>query len=160
MTLRHLPEQPPLKPLLELDLSDGDRPVGWIHGRTIGFRGFTNELDAGMAAWVAHGTVTRRLARRTGAGPIPIDVEPLALERLDRREQILASGQEIGTLLRPEPGSRSGSDSFGFEIEVPAPADELRVRSMAHLVYLTLRRSGARWSVPAADVKQAKPSIT
>jgi hypothetical protein len=43
--------------------------------------------------------------------------------------------------------SDSGPDSFGFEIEVPPPDDELSVWSMAHLVYRTLRRSGLRWAM-------------
>src|SRR5688500_15858299 len=118
MTRRHVDEQH----LPGLDLSDGDRAVGWIRGRAIGFRGFANEADARVAAWVAHGTAARRLARETNAGPIPVDVAPLSFRRVNERELILASGQEIGTLFRPDAGSRSGSDSFGFEIEIPAPA--------------------------------------
>ena len=160
MTRRHVPDQRSSTPLLRLDLSDGARAVGWIRDRTIGFRGFANEANASVAAWVAYGTAARRLARGNGTGPVPVDVEPLAFRRVDGRELILASGQRIGTLLLPEAGSRSGSDSFGFEIEIPAPADELRMRSMAHLIYRTLRRSGVEWSAPVPDVAQAKPSVT
>jgi hypothetical protein len=147
-------------PLLRLDLSDGGRAVGWIRGRSIGFRGFATEMDAGTGAWVAHGTVARRLARGTGGGPVPGAVEPLTFRHVDGLERILANGQQIGTLIRPGADSRSERDSFGFEIEIPAPADELRMRSMAHLIYRTLRRSGVRWSAQVPDVTQAKPSIT
>lgn len=153
MTRQHVP-------LLRLDLSDDGRAVGWIRGRSIGFRGFANETDAGTGAWVAYGTVARRLSRGTGGGPTPGAVEPLTFRQLDEREIILATGREIGTLIRPGAGSRSGRDAFGFEIEIPAPADELRMRSMAHLIYRTLRRSGVRWSAPVPDMTQAKPSIT
>ena len=159
MTRDHVSEARPLDPLLHLELSDGDRAVGWIRGRQIGFRGFANEVDSGIAAWVAYGTAERRLARGTESGPIPGVVEPLTVTRLEGRERILASGREIATLIRPTADSLSGSDSFGFEIEIPAPADELRMRSMAHLIYRTLRRSGVRWSSPVPGVTHG-PTLT
>jgi hypothetical protein len=152
MTSRQMHDRRPLR----LDLSDGNRAVGWIRGRTIGFRGFATESEAGAAAWVAHGTVARRLSRATGSKPIPGDVEPLAIGRLNGRDVILASGRPIATLLRPETGPPTGNGMFGFEIELPAPADELRMRSMAHLIYRTLRRSGVRWSAPVPDVTQVQ----
>ena len=159
MTRHDVEAQRTTTPLLRLDLSEGGRAVGWIRGRIVGFRGFASETDAGVAAWVAYGTAARRLARGTSGGAIPVDVAPLSFSHVDGRERILASGREIGTLLRPEAGSQSGSDSFGFEIEIPAPADELRMRSMAHLIYRTLRRSGARWAAPVPGVAEAKPSV-
>jgi hypothetical protein len=135
------------RPALAADLMDGDRVVGWASGRTVGFRGFADEHEAVHAAWVAYRTLARRVARREGTRPIPVDTVPLRLVWRDGREVILASGRMIGTLVRPGAKSRSGAHSFGFEVEVPAPADELMVRAKAHLMYRTLRRSGIRWGM-------------
>jgi len=135
------------RPPFAADLMDRDRVVGWASGRTVGFRGFADEHEAMHAAWVAYRTLARRVARRRGTRPVPIDTVPLRLVWRDGREVILASGRVVATLIRPDAKSRSGANSFGFELEIPAPADELMVRAKAHLMYRTLRRSGIRWAM-------------
>jgi hypothetical protein len=149
MTTQLAPNSMSLPPpsSLELDLLDGDRAVGWISAQAVGFRGFANETEAAHAAWVAHRTLGRRLARRHGGRPAPIDVEPLAITRDADRETILASDRPIATLVRPSTHSRSGPETFGFEIHVPVAADELAMRSKAYLMYRTLRKSGLRWAM-------------
>jgi hypothetical protein len=152
MTTQLSPDRVGLPPPHKMDLIDAHRVVGWIRGDAVGFRGFADEVEAAHAAWVAYRTLARRLARTHGTRPIPIDTEPLALQRRGDQEVILASNRHIAVLVRPGAESASGPDSFGFEIRVPPPADELRVRAMAHLMYRTLRRSGLRWGMwrPAA----------
>ncbi len=135
---------PTTRPPLTLDLVDGDRAVGWVHGDVVGFRGFADESEAAHAAWVAYRTLLRRLARSNGVRPAPIGIEPLALARHGDEERILASGHPIARLVRPR---HEDGDSVGFEITVPAPADEIRVRAMGHLIYRTLRKSGLRWAM-------------
>jgi hypothetical protein len=122
---------PPARP--DLDLLDGN--------------GFANESEAAGAAWVAHRALARRLARRHGGPPAPTGVEPLTLDPAGDRVAILAGGQPIATLVRPGVESLSGADSFGFEIQLPAPVDELFMRSLAYRMYRTLRKSGARWAM-------------
>jgi hypothetical protein len=59
----------------------------------------------------------------------------------------------LGRWSVPGPGSRSGPDSFGFAIRIPEATNELALRAKAYFMYLTLRKSGARWSLwrrPAA----------
>jgi hypothetical protein len=129
------------------DLLDGTQLVGWVRGWTVGFRGFANENEAAGAACVAHRTLARRLAQRHGGPAAPIDAEPLSLVQDGDRQVILASGQPIATLVAPGVDSLSGPDSFGFEIEVPQPADERSMRSLAYRTYRTLRTSGARWAM-------------
>lgn len=136
-----------LPPPTAWDLIDGDRIVGWATEKTVGFRGFADEAEAAHAAWVAYRTVARRLARTRGARPIPIGTERLTVQRREDHEVVLAAGRPIARLVRPGGDSRSGPESVGFEIEIPEPADELRVRAMAHLVYRTLRKSGLRWAL-------------
>lgn len=154
----HLATPPPAA---RRDLLAGDTVFGWIDGMTIGFRGFRDEAEAVHAAWVAYRTMSRRFAREGRRRPLPIDTEPMSLERSADVEHILAAGRPIGTLVRPGPDSHSGPDSFGFELQLPRPADELTLRSTAHLLYLTLRRSGIRWGMWApAPRERANPATT
>ena len=147
MTTQLSSEHLGLPPPLELDLVDAGRTVGWIASDTVGFHGFAGEEEAAHAAWVAHRTLARQIARTHGGRPVPVDTEPLSLQRSGERELILASGRPIATLVRPGAEDASGPDSVGFEIRIPDPADELRVRSLAYLMYRTLRKSGIRWAL-------------
>ena len=147
MTTQLAPDRLALPPPLDLDLVDADRAAGWIADNAVGFRGFGDETEAAHAAWVAHRTVARRLARTHGTRPVPVDIEPLAIQRIERSEMILASGRPIAALVRPGPDGRSGVDSFGFELVIPTPTSELEVRAMAYLMYRTLRKSGIRWAM-------------
>lgn len=151
MTTQLAPHRMDLPPPSQFELLDTERVVGWIDGDRVGFLGFADEHEVASAAWLAYRTISRRLARRLRIRPIPIDTEPLALAQEENREVILASGRSIATLLRPGSNSRSGPHAFGFTVNVPAPADELMVRSTAYAVYRTLRKSGLRWALWARD---------
>lgn len=160
MTAQLSPNRVALPPPLEMDLVHAEREVGWISRDRVGFRGFADELEAAHAAWVAHRTLARRLARTHGTRPLPIDVEPLSIRQVAGAEMILAGGKPIAELVRPGEDSRAGPDSFGFEISVPPPTDELRVRSMSHLMYRTLRKSGIRWALWRPPVASALPQTS
>jgi hypothetical protein len=144
-----------MPPPRTLDLTDANRVVGWVVGDRVGFRGFANEAEAAHAAWVAYRTLSRRLARTHGIRPLPIDIEAIAVEHRGHEEIVVSGSRPIASLVRPGDDSRSGSDSFGFEIRVPAPANELQVRAMAYLMYRTLRKSGIRWALWQPAVKLA-----
>ena len=155
--MRDMLAQPPP---VELDLLDADHAVGWIRGDVIGFRGFGDETEATHAAWIAHRTLARRIARSHGMRLVPIDIEPLALKRSDvgDADVILASHRPIARLVRPD-GRSGASDSFGFELSVPVPMTELQLRGLAHLIYRTLRKSGIRWALwrPNTLVRAERP---
>ena len=157
------PDRLALPPPLALDLIDDGRVVGWITRDRLGFGGFSTRVDAAHAAWLAHQTLTRRLARPDGTRPVAIDREPLALSKRDGREVLLAGGRPIADLVSP--GAERVNDAhsferpFGFEIQVPPPADEIRVRAMADLIYRTLRRSGLRWAVRAPATAAVAPNV-
>ena len=127
------PARMALPPPLDMNLRVGDHHVvGWIAGRTLGFRGFATATEAAGAAWVAYRKAARRLARDAGRRPIPIDVAPVEIARRDGREVIRAGHLEIAALVRPGDGSRSGPESFGFEIEIPeAPESTIRANTCA-----------------------------
>ena len=143
LTASHLGLPPPA----QWTLYDADRAVGWTTERSVGFHGFADQTEAVHAAWVAYRALARRLARDEGRRAVPIDTEPLSVRRDGDRELIVAGGRAIATLVRPGEQSPTGSASFGFEVEISPPADELRVRSLARLMYRTLRRSGLRWAL-------------
>ena len=117
----------PSSPSLALDLTEMDRRIGWVRDDAVGFRGFGSRDEAAHAAWAAVRAVARRMERRG------------------------ADGDPVATVLRPRAGSTGDADSFGFEIRLPAPIDELTMRAAAHVVYRTLRESGLPWARPAAE---------
>src|SRR5688572_25323949 len=160
MTTQLVLDRLALPPPLDLDLVDAGRAAGWIADNTVGFRGFGDATEAVHAAWVAHRTIARRLARTHGLRPVPVDIEPLAIQRVEPNEMILASGRPIAALVRPGPDSRSGVDSFGFELLIPTPITELEARSMAYLTYRTLRKSGIRWAMWSPDAPRVAEAST
>jgi len=160
MTTQLAPDRLALPPPLDLDLVDAGRTIGWIDDNAVGFRGFGDETEATHAAWVAHRTIARKLARTHGTRPVPVDIEPLAIQRIEGKEMILASGRPIAALVRPGPDSRSGIDSFGFELLIPIPITELEARAMAYLIYRTLRKSGIRWALWRSDAPRVAGAST
>jgi hypothetical protein len=147
-----------LPPPTHWNLYDADRAIGWTTEKTVGFLGFGDQTEAVHAAWVAYRALAGRLAREEGRRVVPIDTESLSVWRHGDRELILASGRAIARLVRPGERSRSGSDTFGFEVDLPHPVDELRVRAMAHLMYRTLRKSGIRWALWRPSATDFVPS--
>ena len=160
MTMQLAPDRLALPPPLDLDLVDAGRTTGWIADNAVGFRGFRDETETAHAAWVAHRTIALRLARTHGIRPVPVDTEPLAIQRVEGKDMILASGRPIATLVRPGSDSRSGVDSFGFELLIPTPITELEVRALAYLMYRTLRKSGIRWALWRADATRVAEAST
>ena len=118
-----------------LELRAGDRLVGWIQGDLVRFRGFARQHDAGYAAALAHQAMLRRLARgnRETASPAGANAT--------------ADGRSVGSVLRSAIDGLSGTDAgeFAFEIRVPPPVDELRMRGMAYVMYRALLSSGVAW---------------
>ena len=154
-----LPEPPPVavKDFL-LDLMDGDRVVGSIRPDAIAFLGFGNEVEAAHAAAMAHRFLARRIAQREGRRPMPIDAEPLRLVGESGERDIVASVGRVARLIEPAHAAPAG-ESYGFELALPAPMDELSVRAKAHMIYRGLRRSGIRWSMWAPRPAPSRPVV-
>jgi hypothetical protein len=97
--------------------------IGWISGRSVGFRGFARETDArdgAVAAWLA----LHRVLRQHGAG------EPRHEPALDRLRTVQDGAYEwfydgtapIARLLRPQ--RRAYDGSFGVELVLPSSATQ------------------------------------
>jgi hypothetical protein len=123
----------PPSPSLALDLTEMDRRIGWVRDDAVEFRGFGSRDEAAHAAWAGARAVLRRMERRG------------------------TDGEPVATVLRPRPASTGVANSFGFEIRLPAPTDELTMRAAAHVVYRTLRESGLPWARQALE-RHAPPA--
>ncbi|MHB1224557.1 MAG: hypothetical protein ACYC2G_11040 [Gemmatimonadaceae bacterium] len=159
-----------LPPPAAMKMIDGNRHVGWVSGRLLGFRGFDSEEQAMHAAWVVYRTIARRVAWRDGRRPMPVDVEEVSLRRGPLADRIVAGRRPIATLIRPGSRSHDGPHGFGFELELPDSLDEQSIRAKADLAYRTLRRSGVAWALwsrrpreratPGRDAVVAPPRTT
>jgi hypothetical protein len=114
-------------------LSDGDNKhrvedsagtqIGWINGRTIGFRGFATEADAReatIAAWRAfEGALRQQYAGWPNYQP---DLDQLRTMHDGAYEWFYDGTAPIARLLRPQP--RAYDHSFGIELVLPSYASE------------------------------------
>ena len=95
--------------------------IGWISGRSIGFRGFVTEADAREAAVAARWALDRALSRHCAEWPR----YEVALDRIrtvhDGAYEWFSDGTTpIARLLRPQ--RRAYDSSFGIELVLPSSA--------------------------------------
>jgi hypothetical protein len=139
-----------LPPLFELH--DADRLVGWIDGDVVRFRGFGSERSASHAAVVAHVAMRRRLARGSRVPASESEADLGAIRRATDRANATASGRPVASVLRTFLDRiDGGTGDFAFEVRVPPPIDELRMRGMAYVMYRALRSSGIAWPLVHPD---------
>jgi hypothetical protein len=148
-------------PLLELH--DADRLVGWIDGDVVRFRGFGSERSAAHAAAVAHEAMHRRLARGSRVKASETEADLGTIRRATDRANATASGRPVASVLRSFIDRiDGGTGNFAFEVRVPPPVDELRMRGMAYVMYRALRSSGIAWPLlqPAAAPRALTETAT
>jgi hypothetical protein len=130
-------------------LEDGaGKSIGWINGRSIGFRGFATESDARDAAIVARRTLDAALRQEYPTWPC----HDAALEETHSihdgpDEWLYAGTRAIARLLRPQ--RRAYDYSFGIELVLPSYASEG--------VAITAAHSLARAVAPYRDELAAQP---
>lgn len=130
-----------------LELRDGDRLVGLIDGDIVRFRGFGTESGAARAAAIAHQAMLRRLARGNRGTTSETEANLSTVRRTTDHANATTNGRPVGRVLRFLAESMDGDDTgdFAFEVRVPAPIDEVRMRGMAYVMYRALRSSGVAW---------------
>ena len=143
-----------------LELRDGDRLVGWIDGDVVRFRGFGSQTGAAQAAAVAHQAMLRRLARGTRGTPSANESDLAAVRRIDDHAKSSANGRPVASVLRSVVDGvlGVGKGDFAFEIRVPPPIDELRMRGMAYVMYRALRSSGVAWPLLRPESAVEEPA--
>lgn len=121
--------------------------IGWISGRSIGFRGFVTEADAREAAVAARWAVDRVLSRHCAEWPR----YEVALDRIrtvhDGAYEWFSDGTTpIARLLRPQ--RRAYDRSFGIELVLP---------SSGHGVAIAAARSIASATAPYREEFASSP---
>jgi hypothetical protein len=167
------PRQPcRASPAASLVLYDGDVLVAWIAGRSLGFGGFPDERAAADAALVAYGALARWVSHgRHPAPPVPEAARlDISADAPEGERWVLADGLPIAQLVDPRsvrvdrraadvPDTRPGTSDrprgdagsemrdahAGFEIPVPLPVGELRLRTAAYAAYRALCRARLPW---------------
>ena len=130
-----------------LELRAADRLVGWIHGDVVRFHGFDSRRGAARAAVVAHRAMIRRLARGSRDTASSTETNLDFVRRKTDHANATANGHPAASVLQTSAGGINGSDTgeFAFEIRVPPPVDELRMRGFAYVMYRALHSSGVAW---------------
>ena len=124
-------------------LSDGDEryrvedsagiPIGWISGRTIGFRGFVTEDDARRATVAARHAFDKALAQQFTGWPCrEPKLDELRTMRDGAYEVFHDANGAVARLLRPH--RRAHDSSFGIELALPTYAPEGVAITTAHSV--------------------------
>jgi hypothetical protein len=140
------PSPSPQSPSLSLELRDGERIVGWITGDVVRFHGFRSKRQAAQAAVIAHKGMLRRIARGRGRTDSTTETDLGTIRRSTDRRNAPADSRPVASVLSPPTNDLNGSGSgFAFEIRVPPPHDELRMRGIAYVMYRSLRSSGLSW---------------
>lgn len=118
-------------------ITDGDERLGWIDGRTIGFRGFTSELDCRGALIQAYRAIDRSVpdSRQSWAWRDAVNAE-LRLVRDGAVERYEHAKTVVARLLRPH--GRAFDTSFGVEIELPASAGASHLLQVAHAMAIAV----------------------
>jgi hypothetical protein len=113
-----------------LENSEGTR-IGWISGRTIGFRGFATEhvaRDAAIAAWRGLDAALRQ--QYPGWPRYEPALDQLRVTHDGAYEWFYDGTAPIARLLRPQ--RRAYDSSFGIELVLPSYASEGVAITAAH----------------------------
>ena len=109
--------------------------IGWIRGRTIGFRGLPNESAAIRAGVEASRALESALQRQYPGRPVPeISKKGVRLVYDGAYEWIADGNRPLARVLRPAPPPYE-DDSFGIELQVPSYATHHVAISAANAVW-------------------------
>jgi hypothetical protein len=121
-------------------LDERDVEIGWVRDRMVGFRGFTNELEARQATLVTYEALGQWLARQRGLTPQAAAVDGTTLLGVDEWGRISIGAEEIGALHRPGARSPGGPDGFAIELHLPRNINEGAAIGAASVMHHALER--------------------
>lgn len=139
-------------------LFHGDREVGWVDARTLGFVGWESERAAHRAATVAYDALSVWLARQRRLEAPPRRGRPLCARTEGGQRQLTLGSLVIGKLVAQTDDQRAGQ--HGFELTLPPRIGA--ALTAAHVVDAALTRHHAvtqleRVAAAAAAVPDALP---
>jgi hypothetical protein len=100
-------------------LFHGDREVGWVEGRAIGFADWDSEMAALRAATVAYDALCDWLARQRRQEAAPRRGRHLRTRTEGGERLLTLGGVAIGRLLRMSDTDASSDRHHGFELTLP-----------------------------------------
>ena len=136
----------------------GDREVGWIRGRVVGFRGFDSEERAVAAAVAGAAALGTFLKKQTGRRHLPEPSGPLRLVHDGAHEWVSDGRIPVARLGRPptpaadvpaaapagDAAGGSGDGSFSIEFVLPMAATEATAIQAAARVHAAIERTAER----------------
>lgn len=130
-------------------LFHGDREVGWVEGRAVGFDGWENESAAIRAATVAYDALSGWLARQRRQDATPRRGRRLRARNEGGERALMLGHVAIGRLLSDASGDRSDARRHGFELALPPRIGA--ALTAAQIVDGALRRHRALSQLESAD---------
>jgi hypothetical protein len=100
-------------------LFHGDREIGWLEGRVVGFTGFDSEAAAVRAATVAHDALSAWLARQNYKEVVRRRGRRLGVHARDSERHLTIGGISIGRLVVGPADDAEKAASVGFELSLP-----------------------------------------
>jgi hypothetical protein len=135
-----------------------DDCVGWINGRTIGFRGFVTEHHAREAAVAARRALDRTIqSQHPGWQPRVVDVERIHAVHDGAYEWLFDGASAVARLLRPH--RRAYDASFGIELILPSFASEALVVTAAHGLCLAVEPYRDALGTPNGAIGHGRPTV-
>ncbi len=139
-------------------LFHGDREIGWVEGRAVGFTGFESDIAAIRAATVAHDALSAWLARQNYREVVRRRGRRLGIHARDGERHLTIGGVSIGRLVSG-PVDVAEAASVGFELSLPPrigePLTVAQVVDQAllrHREMLSLENRGVDAATPEAHV--------
>jgi hypothetical protein len=100
-------------------LYDGEREIGWVEGRAVGFVGFDTEESALRAATVGYDALIGWLGRQSRDAPAPRGRRRLVVRAGAAERLLTLGGVAVGGLVSGSEHHGATDGTFGFELTLP-----------------------------------------
>jgi len=130
-------------------LFHGDREVGWVEGRAIGFVGFDSEEAAVDAATAAYDALSGWLARQSREQPTLRRRRRLGIRVGNGERHLTLGGVTIGRVVSGLDDRLATHGSYGFELMLPPRVGA--ALSAAQVIDQALGQHRQRRELEAAD---------
>ena len=140
-------------------LNHGDREVGWVENRAVGFVGFSSEEEAVRAATTAYDALGSWLARQRRQEAAPRRGRRLRVRSEAGDRQLMLGEVPIGRLVSGPVDQAPEDASYGFELMLPPRVGA--ALTVAHIINQALVRHRALRSLESVPLEpaDATPSL-
>ena len=138
-------------------LYHGDREVGWVENRAIGFVGFDTDDAAVRAASIAYDALSEWLARQRRQEAAPRRGRRLRVHDEAGERQLMLGDVAIGRLVSGPADQTLDDASHGFELLLPPRIGA--ALTVAHVIDQALVRHRTLRSLGAGEVQPAEVTL-